>query len=405
MPSLLIVADDLTGACDTGVQFAATGVSTLVRITSGRVDTAASETSVLVVDTESRHAAPGEAAARVEKAARRGRDEGVEYFYKKTDSTLRGNVGAELEAFMRGLGAGRLAFIPAFPAAGRTTRGGRQFVRGMPLDESPFADDPREPALESHVPAILARQTDLPVEVISTREGGAREAFAAMDNGIAVFDCENDADLRTIAGILSAENALAVTAGPGGFASVLAELIDLPRSAVKVPAFHGPLLAVSGSAHPVSVAQADFALRHGFREIIVPADASRAGALVREAGACATAGAHVVVRAPRADAGGSEERRVRAPADRRVSADLARFAADCLESAPFGACVVFGGDTAAELMLAIGAAALRPRLEIVPGVVLSECDAPARPLGFVTKAGGFGDEGVLVRIADFFDRS
>ena len=55
---LLIIADDFTGALDTGVQFAAHGVSTRV-IVDPEVDFSAYHDSVLVIDTETRTSRPG----------------------------------------------------------------------------------------------------------------------------------------------------------------------------------------------------------------------------------------------------------------------------------------------------------------------------------------------------------
>ena len=51
---LFIIADDFTGALDTGVQFAARGIPTQVTV-DPEVDFAAHDTAVLVVDTETRH--------------------------------------------------------------------------------------------------------------------------------------------------------------------------------------------------------------------------------------------------------------------------------------------------------------------------------------------------------------
>ena len=102
MASLLMIADDFTGALDTGVQFAASGVQTRV-IVGGDVDLAArgEDVQVLVIDAETRHLPPERAYAVVEKLVRQAEALGVQYIYKKTDSALRGNIGAELTALLR----------------------------------------------------------------------------------------------------------------------------------------------------------------------------------------------------------------------------------------------------------------------------------------------------------------
>src|SRR6185436_9848445 len=100
MPRLLIIADDLTGASDVGVQFSRQGIPTLVYTELGPSLDAFSDYQVIVVNTESRHLDPKEAASRVSATVAKGIKVGASHFYKKTDSTLRGNIGSELESFM-----------------------------------------------------------------------------------------------------------------------------------------------------------------------------------------------------------------------------------------------------------------------------------------------------------------
>ena len=85
---LLILADDFTGALDTGVQFAACGIPTRV-VVGEQVDLAASDAAVLVVDTETRHLPAAEAYAVIAKLTREAMSAGVFSIYKKTDSALR----------------------------------------------------------------------------------------------------------------------------------------------------------------------------------------------------------------------------------------------------------------------------------------------------------------------------
>ena len=90
---LLIIADDFTGALDTGVQFAAYGAATRVMV-KDQVDFASCDAQVLVVDTETRHLPPEKAYQIVEELTRAACRAGIRYIYKKTDSALRGNIGA-----------------------------------------------------------------------------------------------------------------------------------------------------------------------------------------------------------------------------------------------------------------------------------------------------------------------
>src|SRR5262245_65518721 len=105
MVELLVIADDLTGACDTGAQFGGQGIPTLVTMdVDYEFDRRDDGYPVIVASTESRHLSAAEAATRVETLVRRARAAGVERFYKKTDSPLRGPIGAELQAMLRASG-------------------------------------------------------------------------------------------------------------------------------------------------------------------------------------------------------------------------------------------------------------------------------------------------------------
>lgn len=135
---LLIIADDFTGALDTGVQFAAYGAATRVMV-KDQVDFASCDAQVLVVDTETRHLPPEKAYQIVEELTRAACRAGIRYIYKKTDSALRGNIGAELAAVLQASNNRQLPFLPAFPQNGRTTRDGIHYVDGVPVTESPSA--------------------------------------------------------------------------------------------------------------------------------------------------------------------------------------------------------------------------------------------------------------------------
>ena len=152
MNELLIIADDLTGAIDTGVQLAKQGISTRV-IPDPETDIqkrfSQRDEAVLVFNTESRHIHPGKAAERVKNVVKKGLISGIKKFFKKTDSTMRGNIGAELEAFMLETGQRYLAFIPAHPKLKRFTRNGFHYIDEQLLHETEFGRDPLVYALSA----------------------------------------------------------------------------------------------------------------------------------------------------------------------------------------------------------------------------------------------------------------
>ena len=172
MDRLLIVADDITGALDTGVQLSANGASTLV-VTDPDIDMAElANVEVLVVDTETRHVPAAEAYETVRRTVQAAKAAGFGYVYKKTDSALRGNIGAELAGLLDGAGAESMFFLPAFPQIGRVTRDGVQYIDGVPVAESVFGKDPFEPVTASSVADIIGQQTDIPVTVPAVSMSG-----------------------------------------------------------------------------------------------------------------------------------------------------------------------------------------------------------------------------------------
>src|SRR6266404_9236036 len=142
MPEVTIIADDLTGAADCGIVFAVAGLPTFVSFGHLRTNVLDGwdETRVVAVDTDSRGLAVGAAVERVLGAAREACRTGSRVLYKKIDSTLRGNVGAEIEATHRAVvearGRALVILSPAFPSTGRTVRDGRVLVNGIPLDQT-----------------------------------------------------------------------------------------------------------------------------------------------------------------------------------------------------------------------------------------------------------------------------
>ena len=139
-PRVGILADDLTSAADGAGPFVGRGLSALV----GRSYLPTATADIFAVDTGSRSAGTGAAIALTEKYSTSLK--GAEVLYKTVDSTLRGQVRAEIGAAFKASGRKKLVFAPAFPDAGRVTRNGIQLVDGVPVDKSTYARDPVHPA-------------------------------------------------------------------------------------------------------------------------------------------------------------------------------------------------------------------------------------------------------------------
>ncbi|MGH7893173.1 MAG: four-carbon acid sugar kinase family protein, partial [Candidatus Binatia bacterium] len=199
-----MIADDLTGACDVGAEFAAAGLPARVAVDAAH--TAVDAGVLQVVNTQSRALTTHAAYERVLRVVR-GRS--TDLLLKKIDSALRGHLGAELEAVLDGSGAIAALVLPAIPAAGRVTRDACQWFGGRPLGATEFARDPEGPGAESSIPAVLARESRRRTETISAaivRSGGLVDRVRALARAGAAFfvvDAETDADLAgAVAAIL-----------------------------------------------------------------------------------------------------------------------------------------------------------------------------------------------------------
>jgi len=214
-----IIADDLTGAADTGVQFARAGYRAAVVFRGEPVPD--EELDAVVFDTDSRTRRPGLAARYVAEAGRNVRD--ARLVYKKFDSTLRGPVAAELSAAFESTRRRRAVVAPAFPAAGRTTAGGTQLVHGVPVHETEMRNDPRTPVRDAHVPTLLGRWSasvgTLGVDDLDDPEN-VRRALARDE--WTVVDAERDADLEALVRAVPDPGAV-LWAGSAGLAQALGQ--------------------------------------------------------------------------------------------------------------------------------------------------------------------------------------
>lgn len=405
MVKLLIIADDFTGALDTGVQFVKRGIETLVS-TAAQIDLSRipEETQVISLDLETRHMPQRQAYEKVRDAAVFARERGIRQVYKKTDSTLRGNIGAEISALMDACQGDPVVFVPAYPAAGRTTRQGRQLVDGVPVHKTQFALDLLNPVTESFIPRIIGEQCDK--KVVLADEESIRPTGK---NTIYVYDAETEAQLTAIAGGLKANGFSGLLAGCAGFAGYLPEIFGLRQEDRKRPAAagSGSMLFVCGSVNQVSIEQYRYAAAQGIDGVtLTPRQKLEQGYWNSSGGVRDIAGYTAILREKGKlmisnCATGEEAQKLALPPD-MTGEDIAGHAAVLVEAlvrtAGVSTLVVFGGDTAVAIMNRFSVSGVTPVAELLPGVVVSAMAACGKELTMVTKAGGFGAEDTLVKI-------
>ena len=407
MSRLLVLADDLTGALDTGVQFALGQADTAVFHQLGEA-AFASAAQVLVINTGTRNLDACTAYDRVALAARWAKERGFTRVYKKTDSGLRGNTGAELQAVLDVFG-GALAFAPAHPKAGRVVKGGRLYVDGLPVSRSVFARDPYKPVLLDEVAALIALQSAVPV--IPAAEGKAPPA-----RGVWLFDALDAAELEHAARE-SVRAGCALFAGCAGFAEALMPLLGLERKPAPVPVLAPPLFVVSGSVSEVTFHQLIQAEAAGWRRMPV-----EEGLLLAEGLMDSPAGRNLAAEfAARVKAGERmfaaaalsawEAGRVRAlgaslgmdtvQIGENISRNLGALCALALRELPLATPALIGGDTLARALDALAAGPIRPLKEIGQGTVLSLAETALGERCLISKSGSFGGPDAIAEMEDF----
>ena len=415
MVKLLILADDFTGGLDTGVQFASRGVSTCV-VTNPAADYAseAGNSEVLVVVAETRHLPPEKAYEAVFAAVQKAAAAGIPHIYKKTDSALRGNIGAELTAMLEASGEKMLPFIPALPTMKRITRDGVHFIDGIPVAESVFGKDPFEPVRESEVVRLIASQSNAAARSLRTEELDGAE-------GIAVLDAETDGDLLRAGQALAGINGFRICAGCAGFASVLPELLGLAgQGKAETPVPDKGLFVLCGSVNPITQRQLDHGEQHGFERIHIPPeeklhpdrfpDGDGKEALDRWKQRMAE-NPWLILDANDPDPSNREtaeaarkEGMTTEEVRRRISASLGRILHAMAEVPAERTFLITGGDTLLQGMNSMGVFRMFPLTEVFPGVVLSRVALCGRERLVITKSGGFGEATLLQDVKEIIER-
>jgi len=396
-PQFVIIADDLSGAADASAGWADAGLVTMVALTLDREVNA----DGLAVSTESRDLCEKDAVRRVGRAAKtlggRCGDFASTLLYKKIDSTLRGHPGAELGALMRAAGQPKVVIAPAFPAQGRTTLGGRQLVKGIPVDQSAGWEK-----VDSDLTRVFSGEGAevVRVGIDDVREGSDRVAdlLRSRNSGLFVVDAETDSDLE-VAAAAGLRSGIRLFCGSAGLMSSFRRVAPW-KNRVPIPELplpvEGPTLVLAGSRHPATVEQVAMVASHGVSCLrIGELSPSRGRDDAAEAAiACLDSGEDVVLMPPGDPGGAIEPIRARA-----VAARLANSGARVFSRSRAGRLVATGGDTASAVFDRLGATAFWVRGEVLPGVphgrLVGGC---ADGLPVVTKAGGFGSRAALVEI-------
>jgi uncharacterized protein YgbK (DUF1537 family) len=410
---IAVIADDITGAADTGVQFCpAVGPVHMAGAVEGDLTAAAIRTSGVAVFTNTRNTDAATAAEIIRLTAEKIRCLKPRVIYKKIDSCLRGNLGSEIDALLQATGAAAGFVAPAFPEQGRTTVNDCHLIHGIPVAETEIGCDPRCPVRESRLSVLLAAQSRMPVGHVDLAciESGpallAKRVRTLLNRGCRqiAFDAEQTVHLDAVAALARDYFQNILLVGSAGLAKSQSRMMarQLPCPATAGRPSIKKWLFVCGSASRVLADQVAMLTRSTgwFHMAMEPSVLTTGdGSPYREqwvAGlvAAGVTGSLILSIQPILEAGPTAN-------PNQVVRGLAQVVAALLTAVRPEGVFLCGGDTAEAFWHQIGASALLIQEEILPGLMRGEfVGGPFSGLPVVTKAGAFGHADTLIQLVN-----
>lgn len=427
-----IIADDLTGANDTALQFELNGADTNILLNNEIQKTQTNPSQAWAISTESRNVSPQEAFEKVKNAAQLFVNEiNPDFFYKKIDSTVRGNIAVEVLSLLQVLEWDAAIVMPAFPQEGRITVGGYHLLKGVPIERTEMARDPHSPITESHLPTMLKAQlgenlVDLVGEIgLKTILDGAGPILMTLNDLISkgkkiiIADSTSTTDLEQIVLAMQKSNYKILPVGTAAAAKVLSnewfpqdeEEEVLP---VKLPTL--PKFIVSGSATHITANQIEkleqnenyeencLIIELNMNTVLSGVEDSLVDRIVSNLGSNNIVLVHTSKLLKNFD--GFSEDTIKADLTKSGLANvitdfLSDLAKRVLEKKK-AILVTLGGETSYKCCNAIGANQLKLVDEVLPAIALGR--SVNSDQWIVTKSGNLGGVNTLIEILRYFEK-
>ncbi|MGN0333334.1 MAG: four-carbon acid sugar kinase family protein [Lachnospiraceae bacterium] len=387
-----IIADDFTGANDTGVQLCRRGYPTEVLFAGKTFDWQKS----VVVDTESRTAHSDHAYEIVAQTLKGVDFAGFRNIIKKVDSTMRGNIAQEVWAVDEAYHPDLIVFAPAFPNMGRTTVDGVQRLHGKEICQTELAKDPKNPVKEDHLDRILSQVYQETINRKYLADVRSTD-FHLLDGRIFVCDAETNEDLIRIIHAAKELPGKTLYIGTAGLVDNLME-IESPVH---------PVLAVVASISSVTNEQMRYCEENGYTMVRIPVHELLAGQrsveeFRHQAVSALKRGKDTVLLTNTAYNRDQIELSALAGKKRGMSLSqvgnyvrsvVGKMAADILEEVAVSGVFLTGGDTALGVLMNIGADGSEMLSEIQVGMPMVRVKGGRfEGMKIVTKAGAFGEK-------------
>jgi uncharacterized protein YgbK (DUF1537 family) len=405
---ILVLADDLTGAVECGAQLAKRGISAPVQIRPDPVSPDLPACSLpRVLNCDTRQLEPTVAAETIAGQLGRCFEPPPLCIYKKTDSTLRGNLGSELEALSFFAPKSPIIYVPAYPRLGRTCRDGILYLNGVPISETGFGRESSQTPATSSLLRILSQQSSLPVMLVRKANHLRTILGSGAKRILLVCDAQTDEELEELAKAATSQPPPWLLAGPAAFLGAVLESFGKHCSTFLEVQSAGRMLWIFGSLHPQSQDQINDAAE---KEILVASlpplflEATGFSLKFSSQGFAQILALqlkekrHLILGGPSSRQAEMAKSLPLTTVNPLISQCLGTVGAEIFRDEVPDVLGICGGDTAQAVLEAMGVATIYPLGELMEGIPISKIHYGDRSLLLITKAGGFGPVDLIDRL-------
>ena len=373
---IAVIADDLTGALDTGVQFTQWGYTT--QLTDDPQNNTA---QVTITNTDTRNKTPKEAYQTVYKLAKNLTHTII---YKKIDSTLRGNPGPETQAVLDATNETTAILTPTYPRTMRRVQNGHLYIDKKPITKTEYINEYKHKT--SNITEIL--NIDAPTHTTNDP--------SRLEPGINIIDSTTEQDLQNIT-----RHRTRILAGSAGLAEALCQTLRNPP----------PVLTVIGSMRTQTRTQAH-QLQTRLGAEIIPLDTTKAlhqtpqSETVEKARNTLNRGVDAVITStpsPETIEYTKTEAKQMGLTPEQLEQRITNALASITEALlcnNLSGLILTGGATALAVTKQLNTRNIEILDEVEPGIPVLRLDqTPA-----VTKAGGFGQPDTLIQATKYLKR-
>jgi len=412
---VIVVADDFTGANDTGVQLTKQGHSTITILDKHAIKSYENTLDAIVIDTETRTALPKEVYQEIEEVSQLIKPYKDAIIYKKVDSTLRGHIAVELKAMRDVLQPKLIVFAPAFPNNGRTTHRGIHMLNGTPVAKTELAKDPKNPVLTSELKSLLEKDMGVTVRHITLDEIRSDEFNMKLQSvvpshDVLAFDAVEDDDLVRICTTVLRQNKKVLWVGSAGLADVLINTWQKEIIATL------PVLTVAGSVTEVTRKQIHKALEDPQVKLVTIGGEKVLSNPKKEVERVVNESLQfmnqkydvIIASAPQehsvedAVGQGYINNLTAEEVSERIAEVMGETTASIASAQNLAGMILTGGDTAVHVVKQLFADGCKINAELEMGIPLATLiGGPFAGLTVITKAGGFGNQESILNSIKF----